>query len=183
MMRLLNSRRRLGVFVALAAGGVVLPAAFAAQNTAHKSAHTATARTGKGTTGTRTAKTGSISGRTAARTKSKKAISHKNKRVKGQAAPTPERINEIQAALVKKGYYTGEPTGKWDDDATEAIKKFQAAHGLTPNGKYDALTLQKLGLGSETAGLGAPTPPPNTANRLLSSKVQQDEIKNQNEPE
>lgn len=114
-------------------------------------------------------------------TKSKKGASRKIKRTKGQMAPMPDRINEIQGALAKKGFYAGEPTGKWNDDSAEAMKKFQAANGLTPNGRYDALTLQKLGLGSGTAGLGAPTPPPNTANRLLSSKVQRDEVKNENE--
>jgi hypothetical protein len=61
------------------------------------------------------------------------------------------------------------------------MKKFQASHGLNPTGKMDALTLQKLGLGSGTAGMGVPTPPPNSSNRLLSSKVQRDEVKN--EPE
>jgi len=102
--------------------------------------------------------------------------------VKGQAVPTPDRINEIQDALARKGLYSGTPSGKWDDSTVEATKKFQSAHGLSPTGKFDALTLQKLGLGSETAGLGAPTPPPNAAaNRLLSSKVQRDEVKN--EPE
>jgi len=102
--------------------------------------------------------------------------------VRGQQAPTPERINEIQSALARSGAYTGEPSGKWDDSSTDAMKKFQSAHGLTPTGKFDALTLQKLGLGSDTAGLGAPTPPPNAAaNRLLSQKVQRDEAKN--EPE
>ena len=41
----------------------------------------------------------------------------------------------------------------------EAMKKFQAGHGLNPSGKLDALTLQKLGLGSQTAGVAAPMPP------------------------
>jgi peptidoglycan hydrolase-like protein with peptidoglycan-binding domain len=94
----------------------------------------------------------------------------------------PERINEIQDALARNGAYSGVPSGKWDDATTEAMKKYQAKHGLNPNGKLDAPTLQKLGLGSETAGLAAPTPPPNAAaNRLLSKRVQQDELKN--EPE
>jgi hypothetical protein len=39
------------------------------------------------------------------------------------------------------------------------MKKFQAGHGLNPSGKLDALTLQKLGLGSQTAGVAAPMPP------------------------
>jgi peptidoglycan hydrolase-like protein with peptidoglycan-binding domain len=169
------------MFVALAAGGVVLPAAVAAvQNgTAHKSTHTTAAS--KSTSGT--AKTHSTSGKAVTTTKTRKGAGRKSKRVKGQATPTTERINEIQAALAKKGFYAGEPSGKWGDDSTEAMRKFQAANGLTPSGKYDALTLQKLGLGSGTAGLGAPTAPPNTANRLLSSKVQRDEVKNENEPE
>jgi peptidoglycan hydrolase-like protein with peptidoglycan-binding domain len=88
------------------------------------------------------------------------------KKVKGQAAPTPERITEIQEALAKKGTYSGSPTGQWDDFTTEAMKQFQTANGLTPTGKLDALTLQKLGFGSETAGMAAPTPPPNATNRL-----------------
>ena len=89
--------------------------------------------------------------------------------MKGQAAPTPERISEIQEALARKGAFAGTATGKWDDDTVEAMRKFQASNGLNPSGRLDAPTLQKLGLGSETAGLGAPTPPPNSANRLLNS--------------
>ena len=186
MRKLLNRGRRLGIFVALAAGGTVLPAAGVAQNTtAHKSTHSTApgTRASKSEPSAKTAKTHSSSSNTAKTAKTKKGTSRQSKRVKGQIAPTPERINEIQAALAKKGFYTGDPTGKWNDDSTEAVKKFQAANGLTPSGKYDALTLQKLGLGSGTAGLGAPTAPPNTANRLLSSKVQRDEINNENEPQ
>jgi peptidoglycan hydrolase-like protein with peptidoglycan-binding domain len=90
----------------------------------------------------------------------------KAKKVKGQAAPTPERISQIQEALARKGAFDGTPTGKWDDSTSQAVRKFQSSNGLSPTGKLDALTLQKLGLGSETAGLAAPTPPPNSVNRL-----------------
>ena len=104
--------------------------------------------------------------------------------MKGQAAPMPDRIGEIQAALVKDGSYAGVPTGKWDYSTADALRKYQSAHGLNPTGKLDARTLQKLGLGSETAGVAAPTPPPNaTANRLLSRSAQRDEIKNESQPE
>ena len=74
--------------------------------------------------------------------------------MKGQAAPTPERINEIQEALAKKGVFSGTPTGQWDDSTVEAMKKFQSSNRLNPSGKLDALTLQKLGLGSESRGTG-----------------------------
>jgi peptidoglycan hydrolase-like protein with peptidoglycan-binding domain len=119
------------------------------------------------------------SGKTGSKTSGKNS-SRKGSKVKGQAAPTPERINEIQSALAKNGAYDGVPSGKWDDSTVDAMKKFQSAHGLNPSGKLDAPTLQKLGLGSETAGLAAPTPPPNgTTNRLLSSRSQQDHPENQ----
>ena len=80
-------------------------------------------------------------------------------RDRGQKAPTPDRIAEIQSALARENAYQGEPNGKWDAATIGAMKRFQSANGLDPTGKIDALTLQKLGLGSEVAGKGAPTPP------------------------
>lgn len=73
-------------------------------------------------------------------------------------APTPDRIKEIQSALQREGAYDGQPTGRWDDSTADAMKKYQDKNGLSPTGKIDALSLQKLGLGSETAGKGAPVP-------------------------
>jgi len=87
--------------------------------------------------------------------KSKKS----NRRERGQKAPTPDRISEIQQALAKDGSYAGKPNGKWDASTIEATRKFQEAHGLNPSGKLDAKTLQQLGLGSQTAGVAAPMPP------------------------
>jgi peptidoglycan hydrolase-like protein with peptidoglycan-binding domain len=88
---------------------------------------------------------------------------------KGQAAPTSDRIREIQTALQKDGSYEGEPTGKWDAATEDAMRKYQDKNGVNPTGKIDAVSLNKLGLGSETAGKGAPVPaatsstPPATA--------------------
>jgi peptidoglycan hydrolase-like protein with peptidoglycan-binding domain len=84
---------------------------------------------------------------------------HSSRRERGQKAPAPDRISEIQQALAKEGSFNGTPSGKWDDSTVEAMKKFQAGHGLNPSGKLDAHTLQKLGLGSQTAGVAAPMPP------------------------
>ena len=102
-------------------------------------------------------------------TKKKKSNSAKSKdkiktaKVKGQTAPTADRIREIQTALNRDGALNAEPTGKWDDATTDAMKKFQENHGLNPTGKIDAGTLNKLGLGSDTAGKGAPTPTASSA--------------------
>ncbi len=94
----------------------------------------------------------------------------KSSRKKGQQAPTPDRINEIQTALAKDGSYSGEPNGKWDASTVESLRKFQSGHGLNPTGRLDAPTLQKLGLGSTTAGVAAPQTPPGAVSRLTSSK-------------
>ena len=91
---------------------------------------------------------------------SSKKKSSKSKHVKReptQMAPTSDRISEIQGALGRGGYYTTDnPSGKWDADTVSAVQKFQSANGLDATGKLDALTLQKLGLGSDVAGVSAP---------------------------
>jgi peptidoglycan hydrolase-like protein with peptidoglycan-binding domain len=75
-----------------------------------------------------------------------------------QMAPTASRISEIQAALANNGAYQGMPNGRWDAATIDAMRHFQNQHDLNPTGKIDALTLQKLGLGSQVAGMGAPVP-------------------------
>jgi peptidoglycan hydrolase-like protein with peptidoglycan-binding domain len=172
-MRRLLCKRNLGglILAALAAGTCGAPAVAAQTSTVHKSSPRAsTPRSTTTSTATKSAKSGV--GKTSHKKKSRK--------VKGQSAPTPDRISEIQEALARKGVFLGTPTGKWDDSTVEAMMKFQSSNGLNPTGKLDAVTLQKLGFGSETAGLAAPTPPPNAAaNRLLSRSVQRDELKNE----
>jgi len=108
----------------------------------------------------------------------KKASTHRKKKRRAkrepvQKAPTADRIAEIQSALARAGYYQGDPNGKWDGDTIGAMQKFQSSNGLEATGKLDALSLQKLGLGSSIAGVSAPkpvmppagiaTPPPSAA--------------------
>lgn len=79
-------------------------------------------------------------------------------RVRGQQAPQPERIREIQRALAEKGHYRGQPSGRWDAETTAALKAFQQGQRRRPTGRLDAVSLQRLGLGSEVAGVAAPRP-------------------------
>jgi hypothetical protein len=90
---------------------------------------------------------------------------HRRPREVKQKAPTADRISEIQSALSRGGYYQGDPNGRWDTNTISAMRKFQSASGLDPTGKLDALSLQKLGLGSDIAGVSAPkpVPPPGSA--------------------
>jgi peptidoglycan hydrolase-like protein with peptidoglycan-binding domain len=152
------------ILLTLAAGSLMLPAAraqSAAQPKARPKAKSAVSSAASPSAKRTSSKRSAHAGKSAARRGPGK--------VKGQAAPTTERVNEIQQALAKNGSFPGSPSGKWDDSTVEAMKQFQSAHGLNPSGKIDALTLQKLGLGSETAGMGAPNiPPDSAANRLLS---------------
>jgi hypothetical protein len=96
-------------------------------------------------------------------TAKKTSTSHKKhhaatKFVPKQKVPTPDRISEIQTALAHGGYYQGDPNGKWDGTTIAALQKFQSANGLDATGKLDASSLQKLGLGSDIAGVSAPKP-------------------------
>ncbi|HXN71215.1 MAG TPA: peptidoglycan-binding domain-containing protein [Candidatus Acidoferrales bacterium] len=93
-------------------------------------------------------------------TAKKKTVSkkHHSRREPTQKAPTAARISEIQSALARNGYYQGEPNGKWDSNTVAAMQKFQSSNGLEASGKLNALSLQKLGLGSSIAGVGAPKP-------------------------
>jgi len=113
----------------------------------------------EGTTTQKARKTGASARRVKAVAGKAKIRKRHGRRERGQKAPTPERIREIQEALAKDGAYSGAPTGKWDAATSEAMRQFQVAHGLNPTGKLEARSLQKLGLGSEVAGVAAPMPP------------------------
>jgi len=153
-------RPALLVLLTLAVAGLGVPAGFGqAQAAAKPPAKKKNSATGSSTT-PRTSK------KTSGKSSSK---SSRSRRQPGQKAPNADRINEIQAALSKDGSFHGSPTGKWDSETTEAMRRYQIAHGLNPNGKLDAPTLQRLGLGSQTAGVAAPTPPPGSVSRLTSS--------------
>jgi peptidoglycan hydrolase-like protein with peptidoglycan-binding domain len=117
---------------------------------------------------TTAAKKKSPTGSSKAHRSTKKSTRY-SKKQRGQKAPTNDRISEIQTALSKDGSYKGEPNGKMDDSTVAALKKYQAGHGLNPSGKLDAPTLQKLGLGSSTAGVAQPMPPMGATSRLAPS--------------
>jgi peptidoglycan hydrolase-like protein with peptidoglycan-binding domain len=97
----------------------------------------------------------------------KKSSKKSRGRERGQKAPAPERISEIQQALAKDGSFSATPNGKWDESTVEAMKKFQDAHGLNPTGKLDAKTLTQLGLGSRTAGVAPPLPPVSSTTAVI----------------
>ncbi len=62
-------------------------------------------------------------------------------------APTPDRVKEIQQALIDRGYLKGEATGVWGSDSVDALKRFQEEQNLMATGKLSSRSLIQLGLG------------------------------------
>lgn len=79
----------------------------------------------------------------------KKHASHK---VQGQRGIDSDRAREIQTALIKQNYLSGEPSGQWDADTQAAMQKYQADNGWQTKLMPDSRALIKLGLGPDHAG-------------------------------
>ena len=88
-------------------------------------------------------------------------------RLRGQQAIEPARVMQIQSALIKVHYMSGDPTGKWDAATVAAMQKFQADHGWQTKLMPDSRALEKLGLGEDYSdatnakelSLAKPAPP------------------------
>jgi peptidoglycan hydrolase-like protein with peptidoglycan-binding domain len=76
----------------------------------------------------------------------KASRSHK---VHGQQAIEPARVMEIQQALIREHYLTGEANGKWDATTEAAMQKYQADQGWQTKLMPDSRALKKLGLGPD----------------------------------
>ena len=169
-MRLyLNNLQGLGVSLALLAGlGIVhaqQPAADQAAKNPAASAEKAqvvpasTAKTSKksGTSHAKSsAKTGTTAGKTHASSSGKTQTSARRRRGgsrkgawkrKGQQVILPERAREIQEALIREHYLSGEANGKWDARTEAAMVKYQADNGWQSKVTPDSRALIKLGLG------------------------------------
>lgn len=60
----------------------------------------------------------------------------------------PERVQEIQQALIREGYLQGDANGQWDSRTHSAMQHYQADHGFPATGLPEAKSLMKLGLGA-----------------------------------
>jgi peptidoglycan hydrolase-like protein with peptidoglycan-binding domain len=71
------------------------------------------------------------------------------RRVRGQQAIQPERVTEIQQALIREHYLSGDADGKWDATTQAAMQKYQADQGWQTKLMPDSRALKKLGLGAD----------------------------------
>lgn len=59
-----------------------------------------------------------------------------------------ERVIQIQQALAKRGIYSGETTGIYDEATIDAMRRFQINSKIAVTGYPTAHSLKRLGLGS-----------------------------------
>jgi peptidoglycan hydrolase-like protein with peptidoglycan-binding domain len=59
---------------------------------------------------------------------------------------TKEQINQAQALLKARGFYTGDQIGKLDDATREGLRKYQNAEGLKVTGTLNKVTLEKMNI-------------------------------------
>ena len=95
-------------------------------------------------------------GPTAARTVTKHTTKSK---APSQRTIDDERATQIQQALIKAGYLTGEPSGHWDAASVAAMTKVQADNGWQTKLVPDSRALIKLGLGPNSDTSDAFPPP------------------------
>jgi peptidoglycan hydrolase-like protein with peptidoglycan-binding domain len=77
----------------------------------------------------------------------------------GQRVIDDDRATQIQTALIKSGYLSGEASGHWDASTESAMQKFQADNGWQTKLTPDSRAIIKLGLGpSQSADLTTPSP-------------------------
>jgi len=105
----------------------------------------------KKSSGTHKASTSSKSGKSSSsksqKKKSGKATAH------GQRGIDSDRTRQIQEALIREHYLSGEPTGQWDQSTKDALAKYQEANGWQTKSMPDSRALIKLGLGPDKKGL------------------------------
>ena len=97
--------------------------------------------------------------------KRSKSLIHSTSHPTGPRAIDSERATQIQAALIKSGYLTGEPSGHWDAQSEAAMQKLQGDQGWQTKLTPDSRALIMLGLGPNT---GQAT----TSTSLLRSEAQ-----------
>ena len=79
--------------------------------------------------------------------KSSHRVGKKSHKPRGQQAIDNGRAREIQQALVREHYLSGEPTGTWDSATQEAMRKYQSDQGWQSKTVPDSRALIRLGLG------------------------------------
>lgn len=107
---------------------------------------------------------------TSTKTISKRAsVSKRTSRTKPQSQRAIDnvRATQIQTALIKAGYLSGQPSGHWDAASQAAMEKLQADNRWQTKLVPDSRALIKLGLGP---GSGPSEPPATPSGSVASTQ-------------
>lgn len=96
-------------------------------------------------------------------TKTASHTAHSSKTPVGPRSIDDGRATQIQGALIRAGYLSGEPSGHWDASSQAAMEKLQSDNGWQTKLVPDSRALIKLGLGpgAETTASTAAASIPN----------------------
>ena len=138
---------------------LVVPSAFAAR--AHRAPTSGKSKTSSSRSAHKT--------KTSVKTRRSHRVRHRSRRVRGQQKIDSERATQIQQALIREHYLSGDPSGNWDSASIAAMRKYQSDHGWQTKLTPDARALKKLGLGPDYStalnakeGNFGPPPPEST---------------------
>ena len=81
--------------------------------------------------------------------KSRKGAKSRRTRLRGQQTIDSARALEIQRALIREHYLSGEASGEWDSATVAAMQKYQSDQGWQTKLMPDSRALKKLGLGPD----------------------------------
>ena len=59
---------------------------------------------------------------------------------------TKDQINQAQAILKSRGFYSGEQIGKLDEATREGLRRYQQAEALKVTGTLNKITLEKMNI-------------------------------------
>ena len=95
----------------------------------------------------KSASSSSASSKTHSASSKKRSSRKKSSRVRGQEKIDSERAQQIQEALIRTHYLSGEASGTWNQASEDAMRKYQADHGWQSKTVPDSRALISLGLG------------------------------------
>ncbi len=152
---------------------LLVPPAFASR--VHRAPTSGRAKTSGGSKSSTTISTEKAKGLATAKARNQSLKGHKTSkhkaisRKRGQQSIDSERATQIQQALIREHYLSGDPTGSWDAASVSAMQKYQSDQGWQTKLTPDSRALKKLGLGPDYSSAinakdssFAPAPPEST---------------------
>jgi hypothetical protein len=144
----------------------------------HSASHPATGKHPKSTTAS--------AARRGKSTHASSKRSSKKRTARGQQKIEAERAQAIQEALIREHYLNGEPTGTWNPESEEAMRRYQADHGWQSKTVPDSRALISLGLGPSHDHLlnpeSAMTTEPEVSHADSANSTSQDPVSHSAEP-